>query len=308
MVMSMKTTHRIILLALVSIYVFYGCKKNDDEKLPPAINFKAGSTYTQNNDTVAIGHKLYFGIQARGTSENITNFTIKKVLENGTVVTVMDTGLNALSLDIDKIFYQNVEDKATWVFSVMDRNRLTAQTSMVINKDPNSAYGGIFYYPSIKLGYQNNTMYGHFLDPSTGIVYFDDSANTHQDKIDILSYYILDNTPSPVLSSPGEMDNGSIEAKTFYPEIINWTTRKYSLWDISVDNSPVTASAFDNTQNDSLIIIAYHDVWGRKKFKWATTGRVIPFITNGGKKGLIKVNYAETVDNGYIDIAIKIQQ
>jgi len=305
----MKTTHGIILLALLTVYFFNGCKKNDDEKLPPAINFKAGSAYTQNNDTVAVGHKLYFGIQARGTSENITNFTIKKVLENGTVITVMDTGLNAISMDIDKVFYQNVEDKATWVFSVMDRNRLTAQISMVIYKDPNSAYGGIYYYPSIKLGYQNNTVYGHFLDLSTGVVYFEDSASVHQNLVGALSYY--NTADGPVLSSPGEMDNFGTDVQVCYPLIVNWTTRNYTKWDISLDNgtnTPLTIADFDAAQNDSLIIIGYHDVWGKKKFKYATAGKIIPFITTDGKKGLVKVISAASADTGSMEIAVKIQQ
>lgn len=305
----MKTTHRIILLSLVAVYFFNGCKKKDDEKLPPAINFKVGSAYTQNNDTVAVGHKLYFGIQARGTSDNITNFTIKKTLENGTVITVMDTGLNAMSLDIDKIFYQNVENKAIWTFTVMDRNRLTAQTSLIVIKDPNSAYGGIYYYPSIKIGYQNNTVYEHFLNPSTGMVYFEDSASVHQNLISVLSYYNA--TDGPVLSSPGEMDNYGTDVQVAYPLIINWTTRNYTKWDISIDNgtyTPLTALVFDEAQNDSLLIISYHDIWGKKKFKTATTGKIIPFITNSGKKGLIKVISADVADTGSMEIAVKIQQ
>ncbi|NTW32275.1 MAG: hypothetical protein HGB12_06580 [Bacteroidetes bacterium] len=291
----------------ISIFIF-SCKK-DEEKIPPSINFKTSANYTQNNGVVEVGGVLYFGIQARGNSTEITNFTIKKVLENGSVITVMDTALYSMNLDLNKICYQNVEDKVTWTFSVMDRNHLSSEISMVVYKDQNSTFGGIFYYPSIKLGYQNNTQYGHFLDPYTGTVYFEDSATTNQSKIDVLCYYIVSNNlPSPVLSSPGEMDNFSTEAQTYYPYIANWTTRKYTLWDISVDDSPISESAFDAAQNDSLLIVSYNDVWGKKKFKWATSGKIIPFITSAGKKGLVKVKNADNTDNGTIEIAIKIQQ
>ena len=307
----MKTKFSVVVTIVIMVYFIFGCKKKDEENLPPAINFKVGTTYTKSNDTVAVGHRLYFGIQARGTSSNITNFTIKKVLENGSVITVMDTGLNAISIDIDKVFYQNVENKATWVFTVMDRNRLTAQTSLVVYKDPNSAYGGIFYYPSVKIGYQNNTTYGHFLNPSTGIVYFSDSATTHNNLIDILTYFIISGTPSPTLSSPGEMDNSSTEAQTYFPYIASWQPRNYTLWDISFDNgnnTPLTSADFNAAQNDSLIIIAYHPIWGKKKFRWATAGKIIPFLTAGGKLGLINVINADLVDTGMMEISIKIQQ
>ena len=286
---------------------FNSCKK-EEPSLPPVISFKIGDQFTKNNAVVMVGHPLRFGIQAHGNSANITNFTIKKRLENNTIITVMDTGLNSVTLDIDKIIYQNVEEKVTWLFSVMDRNRRSAQISLVIYKDSNSKFGGIYDYPSIKMGYQNNTLFGHFLDPSTGEVYFSDSATKHQDKINMLCYYIVDGTPSPVFSSAGEMDNSSVEAKMYYPCIINWTTRNYTLWDISVDNSPISATAFDNAHNDSLIIIGYHEVWGKKKFKWATSGKVIPFMTKAGKKGLIKVINAETTENGTIEFSLKIQQ
>jgi len=107
------------------------------------------------------------------------------------------------------------------------------------------------------------------------------------------------------------MDNFGTDVQVSYPIIVNWTTRNYTKWDISIDNgtyTPLTATSFNEAQNDSLIIIAYHDIWGKKKFKNATAGKIIPFITNSGKKGLIKVNTAATSDDGYIDVDVKIQQ
>lgn len=302
----------ISLLLIFSSFIFNGCKNDEEEKLPPTIRFKTGDSYTQDGAVVTVGRKLFFGIHAEGISDVITNFTIKKVMDDGTVTTVMDTGLFVSSLDIDKVFYQNSEEKATWTFTIMDRNRLTAYVSMVVYKDPNSTYGGISYYPSIKIGYQNNNTFGHFANPNTGIVYMSDSANAHCNKIDFLTYYILsDGSPSPVLSSPGEMDEASEEAKTFYPYIANWQPRNYTLWDISIDNgnnAPLTAAAFDAAQNDSLLIAAYHPIWGKKKFRWATTGKIIPFLTAGGKLGLVKVLKADLTDNGIMEIAVKIQR
>ena len=302
---------KIITILLVAILI-YACKK--EEKIqPPTISFKSGDSYTKNGAIVQVGRKLYFGIQASSTKENITNFTIKKVLNNGSVITVLDSGLNASSLDVNKLLYQNVEDTVTWTFTVMDRARLSAHITMVIYKDPNSLFGGIFYYSSIKMGYQDNTNFGHFLDPSTGKVYFSDTATLNQSGIDILCYhYITSGSPSPILSSPGEMDNSSIDAQTYYPDIVNWTARQYTKWDISIDNgsyTPLTTTDFDNAQNDSLLIVAYHDVWGKKKFKFATAGKIIPFLTAKGKKGLIKIITADNTDGtGMMEFALKIQQ
>ena len=221
---------------------------------------------------------------------------------------MMDTGMNAINLDVDKVFHQSVEDTVHWTFTVMDRDRMSNSVSLTAYKDPDSQFGGIIYHPNIKVGYQNNNEFGHFLEPSTGEVYFEDTATMNQAAIDMLFYYIVDEElPSPTLSSPGEMDNYSNEAKTFYPCIIDWETRKYTKWDISVDNEPVSTEAFDQCFNDSLLIVSYHEVWGKKKFKWATAGRVIPFLTGDGKLGLVKVLSADHSDDGVMEIAIKMQ-
>jgi hypothetical protein len=303
-----KTIFSISSIALILLILVYSCKK-DEEKLPPTISLKSGATYTQDGDTVQVGHKLSFGIHAEGISEVITNFTVKKYLDDGTVITIIDTALYSESLDLDKIFYQNVEDKAIWRFEVMDRNHMTAEVSLVLYKDPNSTYGGIYYYPSITLGFQKNEDFGHFLDPFTGLVYFEDSASVHQSDINILCYYDTNSTPTtPVLSSAGEMDNFSTDAQTHYPGIVNWTVRNYTKWDISVDNDPISDTAFYACQNDSLLIVSYHDVWGKKKFKYATAVKIIPFMTAAGKFGLIRVKSADEFNNGKMEIELKIQQ
>lgn len=307
-VIAMKLIIRIFVLFFIPVLLLLSCKK-DEQDLPPSISFKSGDQYTDDGAVVQVGGKLLFGIQARANGANITNFTVKKHLLDGEVITVMDTGMNTATVNLDKVFYQNVEDTARWVFTVMDRNRMSADVSMMIYKDPNSTFGGIYHHEDLIMGYQENNDYGHFLDPATGKIYFEDSAGMFQDKMDILVYYIVDeDLPSPVFSSPGEMDHYSAEAKEFYPFIENWTDRKYTLWDISVDDDPVPEEAFNNCHNDSLLIVSYDEAWGKKKFKWSDVGDVIPFITQAGKKGLIKVNAADQAENGMIRFDIKIQQ
>ncbi len=306
----MKNSYFLSIMKVMTFAVLiplFSCNK-EDAKTPPAINFKQGSRFTIDGEKVKIGNELIFGIQASGIDANITNFTIKKLLTDGTTVTIMDTSLNAASLDIEKVFYQSIEEEVEWVFVVMDKNRLSADLSLTVYKDPDSQFGGIYYYPSVTLGYQQNTEYGHFLNPFTGQVCFQDSATLLQSEMHILVYYIeSEDLPSPVFSSPGEMDNFSEEAMTFYPYIVGWQTRKFTKWDISVDDIPISAQAFEEADNDSLLIVSYNEVWGKKKFRWATTGRIIPFKTSTGKFGLLKVINAEYSENGKIEFAVKIQ-
>ncbi len=305
--MNKRLNMALAFLIISGIVMMNSCKK-DEEHLPPSISLKIGEAYTQDGAVVKVGRSLLFGIQARANGGNLTNLTISKHLPGGEIIPVMDTGMNTEYLDINKTFYQNIEDTALWVFSIMDRNRLSAQAAINVYKDPQSDWGGIIHHPSIVMGYQENTEYGHFLDPFTGKVYFEDSAIMFQQTMEMLVYYIVDeNLPSPVLSSPGEMDNFSTEAKTFYPSIIDWQTRRYTLWDISVDEDPVSAEAFENAHNDSLLIVSYDELWGKKKFKWATGGRVIPFQTQAGKRGLIRVLDAEHAADGKIELEVKVQ-
>jgi hypothetical protein len=305
--MKNKQVQIISILAILVLYILGSCKK-EEEKHPPAINFKQGFEFTQDSAVVLVGSKLVFGIQARGNDANITNFTIKKILLDGSSITVMDTGLNSESIDIVKTFYQSVEDEVKWSFTAMDKNRMSSQISMTVYKDPASQFGGIYYYPSIKMGFQNNSEFGHFLDPFKGRVYFEDSATLLQNDIHFLVYFFEDNNePSPTFSSSGEMDNNSTEALSIYPIISTWQTRNYTLWDISVEDDPIPTEAFDQAFSDSLLIVSYDEVWGKKKFKWVQANQVIPFKTGNGKFGLVKVIDPGESEDGIIEFELKVQ-
>lgn len=291
----------------IMILVFASCEK-DEERKPPSISLMNGLEYTADGSVVEIGRPLKFGIEAAGDGANITNFTIK-ILSAGETRTVLDSGLNSPQFTVNEIFYQGVEDTAEWVFTVMDKNRLKASTSLMIYKDPNSAFGGIRHYPSVVMGMDENDQIGHFFTPSTGKEWMIDSAAMNQELIDLLVYFKMSEDsgvllPSPTFSSPGETENGAFE---FYPGLADWSTLNYTKYDIRADNG-VTGEAFDAAHNDSLLIVSYDDVWGKRRYKWAHAGTIIPFMTAGGKKGLIRVLQADTVATGIIEFEMKIQQ
>ncbi len=298
-----------ILLLLIAISGFH-CK-DANNITTPSIKLIIDEGFTKNGDTLEIGRPLKFRVEVIGEDANITNFTIKKHFQGG-IKTVLDSGLNSTGFVKDFTFYQSVEDRVEWVLGVMDRNRKEASVSLVIYKDPLSKFGGILEYYNIQLGYQDNIQTGNFFLPSAGKIYFSDSAALFQDLVDVLVYFNYSDDqgilkPSPTFSSPGEEPNCSgLLYTTYYPTLCNWQTRNYTKWDIRAING-VTQASWEQVHNDSLLIVSYDNVWGKKKYKWAAPGTFIPFQTAAGKTGIIKVEKADTVSTGSITFSMKIQ-
>jgi len=296
------------LLVAVS-FLLTSCKPDPAD--PPTIELIFETGMAQEGDTFAVGRPIRFRIVANGADANITNFLVQKVFD-GTHKTVLDSGLNSAGFTVTETYYQGVEEEVEWTFSVMDRNRKSASVKIKLIKDPNSQFGGILEYDSITVGLQSNPDVGHFFLPSLNEVYFEDSATMFQDLVDVLCYFNYSedngvNLPSPTFSSPGEDPNASgYLYSEYYPFISSWATRNYTKYDIRADNG-VTLQEFFSSHNDSLLIVSYDDVWGKKKYKWAYSGTLIPFMTAGGKKGIIRVIEADTVATGTITFSMKIQ-
>jgi hypothetical protein len=300
----------VIVIIVFSLISFY-CKKKEETPSPPLIEFLIVGEFTEDGDTLEIGDPVKFGIRAAGIDANITNFTIKRI-SDGETKTILDSGLNSTGFIVTEIYYQGVEDIAEWEFTVMDKNRIKSSISLTIYKDPNSTFGGIMEYSNIVMGYQQNSQFNHFFSPSLGLTLSNDSATQNQALVDILCYfnYSVDgsiNKPSPTFSSPGEDANevGDLY-NIYYTFIKDWTTKNYTKYDIREIND-VSIEDFNSAHNDSLLIVSYDDVWGKKKYKWATAGLIIPFKTAVGKKGLIYVVENDTTDTGKITFSMKIQ-
>lgn len=300
----------VILIAGLMIPALFSCK-DDQPHNPPVINMISDSGTVSDGDTVAVGYAIRFRIKAIATDGNITNLTIKKV-SDGKTKTVLDSGMNSTGFEKTFTFFQGMEPEAEWVVTVQDRNREQASFSFTIYKDPLSQFGGIREWSAIRLGYQGNNTLGHFFLPDPEKIYTGDSAAMFQDKVDFLVYFNFrdDNgimKPSPTFSSPGEEPSCTGELYTeYYPFLCNWTTRNYTKYDIRAVNG-ITAEMYDGAHNDSLLIVSYDDVWGKKKYKWAMPGTYIPFQTAAGKKGIIRVIEADTTETGSILFSIKMQ-
>jgi hypothetical protein len=275
-----------------------GCSDEASTTLP-TIRFGAENEYTQPNDTVSEGQQVKFHIIAEAFEANVTNIVV--VLKSGdSSKTKADFGVWKSKIDTVLSFYKGGFDQEDWVFTIMDQNRNFASAQMHVVRNPVSSFGQIVTYPSITLGYQQNNG-PHFFDTQSGASFTTESAAANQNLIDVVVYYYLDNgKPSPTFSSPGDQD-----ASYWYPAIKAWSTLNYTKYDYV---SKVTVPQFDAATNDSLLIKAYDDVWGRRKYKYCLAGTVFPFKTSGGKIGLVKIIRSDLNETGTLEFSMKVQK
>lgn len=265
----------------------------------PSLRFGNESVYTQANDTVSEGQLLKFHLIAEAVDAKISN--IVAVIKNGdSTKTMADFGVWKTNIDTVLSFYKGSFDAEDWVFTIMDQNRNFATAQMHVLRNPVSSFGEIITYPSITLSYQQNNG-PHFFDCESGTSFTLETGANKQGLIDVVVYYYLDNgKPSPTFSSPGDQD-----ASYWYPAIKSWATLNYTKYDYV---SKVSVAQYDAAENDSLLIKAYDDVWGRRKYKYCLAGTVFPFKTNQGKIGLVKIIRSDLNETGTLEFSMKVQK
>lgn len=295
-----------LFIFLFASILFFSCQKEELSETNPFILLKSGDEFTGNESYIPIGGKMTFGISAVGDGATITNLTVQRITDTE-IITELDQGMfiKKGGLDTNLVFFKGAAEKEIWRFIIMNDHRDTASISTVIYKGEGSAYGPINYFPSITIGYQNNTNLPYYIDLNTGIAYDNTTVAGNEELIDLVSYYYLNSgVSSPTLSCPAYET-----ARTHYDVINSWATQNSTLYDYyTCDNDIVSISEFDASQNDSLMVSAYtpNSVSGTCKFCY--TGKIIPFKTTDGKYGLIKVIKADEVNTGSIEIAVKIQK
>jgi hypothetical protein len=304
----MDKTLNIFSIALI-LTIFASCQKEPNIELAkPTISLKTGS-YTSNNQEVALGGKLIFGIIANSQASAITNLRIQRKA-NGQIITELDKGLFHTG-GLFEFEYNAVKSEAeveTWIFFIMDSNRDSATISMEVHKAEGTQWGEILHFPAIKLGLQSNQTVPQYLDLQNGVLYSKTSVTGNTAAIDLVAFvYTTGGVLSPTLCCPAYTGSSSVTG--YYPEIATWENRNSTLYDYySSDNNLVDPQQFERAVNDSLLIKSFQPGKVSGLCKYCFKGRIIPFRTNNGKFGLIRILHADLEANGYMEMEVKIQK
>ena len=281
------------------------CTK-DEEIAKSSLILKTGAIYTQNGAYIPVGGTIKIGVLASGAGSPLTYIRIDRITAYDTL-TQLDRGIyiGSEGLDSDYTFSKDTASVEVWRVVVMNADRDTAMRTLTFNRGSGSAYGPIHHFENVKLGLQNNNLSGQFLDANTGSVFDANSVSGHEKEVDILAYfYITSGLPSPTFTCPGYT-----AASGYYPQLNSWPVKNNTLYDyITSDNNLITISQFDVAENDSLLVTAYKPDKVSGNCKYGYTGKVIPFKTQEGKYGLIKVIHADETESGIIEISLKIQR
>jgi hypothetical protein len=296
----------LLLFSIAASGIFLSSCTKDDEVSKSSLILKTGTLYTQNGAHIPVGGTIKIGVLASGAGAPLTYIRIDRITGHDTL-TQLDRGIyiGNEGLDADYTFSKDTAAVELWQVMVMNAARDTAIRTITVNKGTGTAYGPIHYFENIKLGLQNNDLSGQFLDVNTGSVFDANSVTGHESEIDILAYYyITSGLPSPTFTCPGYT-----AASGYYPQLNSWPVKNNTLYDyITSDNNLVSISQFDAAENDSLLVTAYKPDKVSGNCKYGYTGKVVPFKTQEGKYGLIKVVHADEVDNGAMELEIKIQK
>lgn len=298
----------VMFYVFLMVLVILGCEKEQESHRPPIIVLKSGE-YTASGQTIPVGGKLSFGITASSADAPLTNLRIQRVV-NGNSITELDKGIYITESGLDLVFnaVKSAAEIEFWRFMVMNANRDSAVTTLTVFLGEGSAYGPIHHFQLLRVGMQHNTQYPQFLDLHTGNLFTSTSVDGNEAMVDFVGFvYLTSGVLSPTLCCPAY--TGSSSVTTHYPQIANWPVRRATLYDyFSSDNNLVNSAKFEAAQNDSLLVASYNpqNVSGLSKF--AYTGKIIPFKSEDGKYGLIRVHHSDITTDGYMELEIKIQQ
>jgi hypothetical protein len=267
---------------------------------------KTGANYTVNEGSVPIGGKINIGIIASGVDVALTYLRVEKITPYDTL-TAVDVGMykGKEGCDTNLFFTKDTNAYEIWKVTVMNADRISTSKSIKIMRGSGSGYGEISYFPSVTIGLQGNTAGNHFLDLDKGVAYNTASVGGHEAEVDMLCYYyITSGLPSPTFICPGYPT-----VVGYYPELGSWPVRNNTVYDYkSSDNNLVSPVQFDAALNDSLLTNSYNDDKVSGNCKYCYTGKVVPFKTQAGKVGLIKVLHADETETGSLELSIKVQK
>lgn len=290
----------------MAVVLLFACQNENIEISNPTLELLSGISYTQNNEEVAVGGKLMFAVKANGGGQPLTNILVKRITETDTIIEV-DLGLYVEDIDFEYEINASKSEAEVecWQFVAMNANRDTVSVSQVVRLGQGVDYGSIKHFESIKIGMQDNTEFPHFLDATTGTTFTNATVVGNEAKVDILAFvYFTSDKWSPTLNCPQ-----NTIAPSYYPTVNDWGVRNITRYDYkATDNNLISLDEFQKASNDSLLVKSYNPGNTNGNCKFCFTGKLVPFKTEQGKYGIIRVVYADTTTEGYMELEIKIQE
>lgn len=273
---------------------FHSCKEEPSEPVTPVIRFAVEPGYISSDTVLDLNQSVKIKIYASSEGSAITLFNFK--VYDGVNVTSVDSGLNATAFSKEISLAKGLATQERWVFRIRNKDLQWDSVSLVVGLKSGWQFGPVTTVSGIHLGAQQNGTFGSFYSISQNSVYTLSTGANASNAIDLCYYY--DNTGDlNTLASPG----ANILTTIF--DFTSWPVRNEARF----VQTTLTATDFDNCQNDSLIIantFVYQS--GKRKCKIIAPGQVYSFI-RGEYKGLIKFTQVNGAESGDMTMDIKYQ-
>jgi hypothetical protein len=288
------------LIALLLLF-FTACD-DKEENTGPTIQFVQEEGFVFSDSSLAIGQTVNVGVEATSGSSNITLFRYT-INNDGTTVSI-DSGMNTISLRVEKLITKSTSQQEIWTFFVKDINDLSDEVSITFTNSGESLYGPIVYTPNIILGAQNAGIEG-FYSLENELSYQITDAHAIQESINLLYYFDFLQGEDNVITSPGaNIDASVFNDATYGPE--NWQVRNTTRF--LKKTGEFTVEEFQSSANDSLILNHTFDFSsGKRKCKNLVAGDLYAFVTDENHRGLIHVLEVIGTDTGTVEFEIKMQ-
>lgn len=293
----MKKISTLLVILLAGTLLFTGCKKDEESIVLPTINMNSGTGYISANTTAAYGDTLIFGITANSNgTDNLVKF---KVYLNDEVL--LDSTINAQTFAFSFYSLKSVLASEIWKFVTTDIAGNEGTKSVTITGN----FGQLDTHAGITLGAQNNATIESFLSYSGNAAtkYFQAIAFDHQADIDMFCFYeyTVEHPNYMTLAAPGSNITGIFTGATA-PD--NYTTKNVTYF----TKTTLTAAEFDAVQNDAVVIASFDPDNKFKKAKALAIGEVYSFKLQSGKYGLLKITAVTGVEDGSLQMDVKIQK
>ena len=293
----MKKITTLFIILLASSMMFTGCKKDEASVVLPTISLKAGTGYITANTQAAFGDTLKFGVTAKANgTDNLVKFTVYVNEQK-----IKDSTINTQSFTFDFYSLKSVLDSEVWKFVTTDIAGNVGTSTVTITGN----FGLLDSYTAITLGAQNNTTIESFLSYSnnTTTKYFQAAAFADQGNIDMFCFYeaTASHQNFMTLAAPGSNITGIFTGATA-PDF--YTTKNVTYF----VKTTLTPAQFDAVVNDAVVMNSFDPSNKFKKAKVLTVGDVYAFLLQSGKYGLLKVTAVTGVEDGSLQMDVKIQK